>query len=224
LANLDLMCRALIIYDLVYFAAALVVSIPARFGSLARFQPLRSLHLLYILFVLFSGGFLGECVLKNRVWRWLALFAPLCAGMFLAQRSLFPESAHVEWPGAAQRNPWAQAFIWVRQTTPTDAVFALDPLHMRIPGEDTQGFRAIAQRSMLADAIKDSGAVSMFPPLAEEWFRQVQAQSGWKQFQLQDFRRLQAEYGVGWVVVQQPGVAGLDCPYQNSAVLVCRLN
>ena len=224
LPNLGLMCRALIIYDLVYFAAALVVSIPARFGSLARLQPLRSLHLLYVLFVLFSGGFLGECVLKKRVWRWLALFAPLCAGMFLAQRSLYPASAHVEWPGAAQRNPWAQAFIWIRQNTPSDAVVALDPLHMRIPGEDTQGFRAIAQRSMLADAIKDSGAVSMFPPLAEEWYRQVQAQSRWKQFQLQDFGRLQADYGVGWVVVQQPGVAGLACPYQNSAVLVCRLN
>ena len=95
---------------------------------------------------------------------------------------------------------------------------------MRIPGEDTQGFRAIAQRSMLADAIKDSGAVSMFPPLAEEWFRQVQAQGGWKQFQVRDFRRLHVEYGAGWVVVQRPGVAGLDCPYQNSAVLVCRLN
>jgi hypothetical protein len=224
LENLDLMCRALIIYDLVYFAAALVVSIPARFASLARLQPLRSLHLLYLLFVLLGGGFLGQCVLKNKLWRWLALFAPLCAGMFLAQRSLYPASAHVEWPGAAQRNPWAQAFIWIRQNTPTDAIFALDPLHMRIPGEDTQGFRAIAQRSMLADALKDSGAVSMFPPLAGEWFRQVQAQNGWKQFQLGDFSRLQADYGVGWVIVQQPGVEGLDCPYQNPAVLVCRLH
>jgi hypothetical protein len=27
---------------------------------------------------------------------------------------------------------------------------------------------------------------------------------------------------VSWVVVQQPGVAGLDCAYQNSAVRVCR--
>jgi hypothetical protein len=77
---------------------------------------------------------------------------------------------------------------------------------------------------MLADALKDSGAVSMFPPLAEEWFRQAQAQNGWKQFQLGDFSRLQADYGVGWVIVQQPGVEGLDCPYQNPAVLVCRLH
>lgn len=224
LRNLDLACRALVIYDLVYFAAALVVSIPARFGSLARLQPLRSLHLLYILFVLFAGGFLGQCSLKNRLWRWLILFIPLCTGMFLAQRALFPDSRHVEWPGATPKNPWAQAFVWIRQNTPVDAIFALDPLHMQIAGEDGQGFRAIAERSMLADAIKDSGAVSMFPPLAEEWFQQVQAQRGWKTFQLKDFHRLRAEYGVSWVVLQQPGATGLDCPFQNSAVLVCRLN
>jgi hypothetical protein len=28
---------------------------------------------------------------------------------------------------------------------------------------------------------------------------------------------------VSWVVVEQPGPAGLECPYQNSAVRVCRL-
>jgi hypothetical protein len=182
LHNLDLLCRALIVYEIVYLPAGLVLSATARFESLARFQPMRSLHLLYVLFVLFAGGLLGEYVLKNRVWRWAALFVPLCAGMFLAQRALFPASAHIEWPGA------------------------------------------LAQRSMLADAVKDSGAVTMFPPMAEEWLRQVQAQSGWKTFQSQDFRRLQAEYGVNWIVLQRPGAAGLDCPYQNPAVLVCRLD
>jgi hypothetical protein len=224
LRNLDLACVALIIYDLVYFVAALIVSIPARFGSLARLQPMRSLHLLYILFVLFTGGFLGQCSLKNRATRWLLLFVPLCAGMFLAQRSLFADSSHVEWPGAPPKNSWAEAFVWIRENTPVEATFALDPLHMRIRGEDAQGFRAIAQRSMLADAIKDSGAVSMFPPLAEEWYQQVQEQRDWKGFRIEDFRRLQAKYGVTWVVLQTPGVVGLNCPFHNSAVLVCRLN
>jgi hypothetical protein len=144
--------------------------------------------------------------------------------MFLWQRSLFPASAQVEWPGAAAKNPWVQAFQWIRTNTPRDAVFALDPLHMSIPGEDANGFRAVAQRSMLADAVKDSGAVTMFPPNAEEWLKQVQAQNGWKIFQLQDFRRLQAEYGVSWVVLQQPGIVGLECPYQSAAVVVCRVN
>jgi hypothetical protein len=38
---------------------------------------------------------------------------------------------------------------------------------------------------MLADAVKDSGAVSMFPPLAGEWLRQVDAQRGWRIFSRQ---------------------------------------
>ncbi|MGA9303883.1 MAG: hypothetical protein WBW31_00630, partial [Candidatus Sulfotelmatobacter sp.] len=74
--RLELVCRALIVYDLVYFFAALVVDLPARFEGLARLQPLRSLHLLYMLMFLIMGGLLGEFVLKNRVWRWLALFVP----------------------------------------------------------------------------------------------------------------------------------------------------
>jgi hypothetical protein len=143
--------------------------------------------------------------------------------MFLAQRSLFPASAHLEWPGAFPQNRWAQSFLWIRENTPVDAIFALAPSHKNIPGEDTEGFRALAQRSMLADAAEDSGAVTMFPPLGEEWARQVEAQNGWKDFQAPDFRRLQAEYGVNWIVLQQPGVAGLECPYQNQVVQVCHL-
>ena len=220
---LDRVCRALILYDLVYFSAALVVDLPARFESLARLQPLRSLHLLYTLMFLIMGGFLGELVLKNRVWRWLALLVPLSAGMFVAQLALFPASAHIEWPGRLSKNPWAQAFVWVRDNTPVDAVFALDPAYMQLPGEDTTGFRCLAQRSRLADASKDSGAVSMFPPLAEEWWAQVQAQTLWKNFESEDFLRLKNKYHVSWVVEQQPGIAGLDCAYQNSAVRVCRI-
>jgi hypothetical protein len=219
--NLDLLCRALIPYQLICTVAALALSIPARLESLARIQPLRSLYLLYILFVLFGGGLLAEYVLKNRVWRWLALYGPLCAGMFLAQRALFPASAHIEWPGAAPKNPWVQAFVWIRENTPSGAIFALDPLHMQIPGEDANGFRAIAQRSMLADAVKDSGAVSMFPPMAEEWLRQVRAQSGWRNLRAEHFGKLRVQYSVSWVVLQKPGVPGMRCPYQNSAVLVC---
>ncbi len=222
LANLELVCRSLIVYDLVYFLGALIFTIPARFEGLARLQPLRSLHLLYILLFLICGGFLGEYVLQNRIWRWAALFVPLCLGMFVAQRELFSASPHIEWSLSSQKNNWAHAFVWARENTPTNAIFALDPQLMRIPGEDTHGFRAIAERSMLADATKDAGAVSMFPDLADEWHRQVQAASGWKHFQLQDFKRLQ-EYGVNWIVLQQPGIQGLSCPYSNKEVLVCRL-
>ncbi|GAC1432510.1 MAG: hypothetical protein NVS1B11_08590 [Terriglobales bacterium] len=223
LEDLNLLCRALVVYGSVYFIGALIVSIPARFENIARLQPMRSLYLLYILLVLIGGGFLSEYVLKGRIWRWIALFAPLCAGMLIAQRSLFPASSHIEWPGVTPKNEWARAFLWIRDNTPVNSIFALDPQHMRIAGEDTHGFRVIAERSMLADAIKDSGAVSMFPPLAEEWLEQVQVQSNWEQFRVEDFQRLSARYGVNWVVLQEPGVAGLECPYRNRAVLVCRL-
>lgn len=221
--NVALLCRTLVIYQLIYLPIALLLSIPARFEALARLQPMRSLYLVYILMLLLGGGILAEFVLKNRVWRWLLLFVPLCAGMFFAQRCLFPASAHIEWPGLQPRNPWVQAFLWVRHNTPNSAIFALDPRYMDLRGEDEQGFRAIARRSKMADALKDSGAVSMFPVIADEWAKQLQAQKTWSSFQLQDFRRLQAEYGVGWVIVQQPGVAGLNCPYRNPAVLVCQL-
>ena len=223
LANVNLLCRALVIYDLVYFAAALVIQLPARFEYLARFQPLRSLHLLYILLFLLIGGFLGESWLKNRVWRWLVLFVPLCAGMFWAQRQLFPASQHLELPGIQPRNEWAQAFQWIRRETSLDAVFALDPDHMNLPGEDQHGFRAMAERSMLADAVKDSGAVSMFPPLADHWLEEVNAQRNWDKLQLQDFQQLQSKYGVNWIVVRVPGAPGLQCPFGNAQVRVCRL-
>ena len=220
--NLDLMCRALIVFEAVNFAGALVLSLPL-FESLARLQPMRSLYLVYVLMILFGGGFLGEFVLQNRLWRWALLFVPLCAGMFIAQRQLFPASAHIEEPWSAPKNQWVQAFQWVRDNTPQDAIFALDPHHMDLPGEDQNGFRAIAQRSMLADEIKDSGAVTMFPPNAEVWLAQTQAQKGWKSFQAIDFARLHRDYDVTWVVLQQPGVSGLTCPYQNPAVQVCQL-
>jgi hypothetical protein len=217
------LCRVLIIYDLVYFFSALVVDLPARFESLARLQPLRSLHLLYILMFVVLGGLAGEYLLKNRIWRWAALFIPLSVGMFLVQRALFPASAHIEWPGSAPKNPWAQAFVWIRQNSPVDAVFALDPFFMQLPGEDDVGFRGLAQRSRLADAVKDSGAVSMFPPLAEEWWAQVRAETPWKNFGNEDFARLREKYRVSWVVVQSPGPAKLDCVYKNGAVEVCRV-
>jgi hypothetical protein len=103
-----------------------------------------------------------------------------------------------------------------------DAYFALDPQHMGMPGEDQHGFRAIAQRSMLADALKDSGAASMFPQLAPVWQRQVEAEKGWSNFQLSDFQRLKRQFGVNWVVLEHP-VAGMNCPYANASLQVCRI-
>jgi hypothetical protein len=223
LGPMNLACRALIYYGAIFFAMALVVSRPGRFENLAEIQPLRYLHLLYILMFLFIGGLLGKFVLQRRVWRWAVLFVPLCAGMAYAQQEISPATAHLELPGRASGNPWVQAFEWIRVNTPEDAYFALNPKHMALPGEDQHGFRAIARRSMLADAVKDSGAASMFPALAGKWKEQAKAQEGWEKFRYEDFLRLNQRYGVDWVVVERPGAAGLVCPYANELLLVCRI-
>jgi hypothetical protein len=51
----------------------------------------------------------------------------------------------------------------------------------------------------------------------------VRAQNPWRNLRSADFARLREKYGVTWVVVQQLGVDGLTCPYQNPAVRVCRV-
>jgi hypothetical protein len=152
--------------------------------------------------------------------------------MFYAQRQTFPDTAHLELPWRASPNPWVQGFQWIRDSTPRDAVFAANPRLMVLPGEDQHGFRAIAERSILADAVKDSGAVTMFPAMAQDWQEQLQAQAGWTHYTVQDFRRLHQQFGINWLLLDRSNslwqgtsaqITGLSCPYQNSAVLVCRL-
>jgi len=229
--NLELVSRAMVPFVLVALAAAIALGIPARFEALTRLQPLRCLALCYMVLVVVGGGLLGQYFLQRQsnFWRWLALFVPLSLGMCFAQRQVFPASAHIEWPWAQPRNQWAQAFEWIRGNTPVDALFALDPRHMELPGEDENGFRARAERSMLADLVKDKGACSMFPPMSVRWAEQVTDQKNFENFGKEDFERLRQKYGVSWVVVEQPGPAehspaGMECPYENSAVRVCRVN
>src|SRR5262249_37312581 len=116
--TIHVMSRASIVYGFSYLVLGLAITIPARFQSAARLQPMRSLHLLYILMFLFAGGLIGEYVLQTRLWRWLLLFLPICAAMFVAQRHLFPSSPHIEWPNAVPSNDWLRAFDWIRQYTP----------------------------------------------------------------------------------------------------------
>lgn len=204
-------------------AAACLVLLTPALVRLLPMQPMRYLHLVYILMAILGGGLIGEKLLRRSVWRWIALFLPLAAGMFIAQWALFPGTRHLELPGLPPRNPWLQAFAWVRANTPTDAYFALDPYYMQLPGEDYHSFRALAQRSELADAVKDAAVATQVPELAPVWQQQTQAAAGWRHFQKQDFLRLQQQFGVNWIMVQRPGVPGLNCPYINQAVAVCRL-
>jgi hypothetical protein len=216
-------CRALVPFGIVSTVAFLMLNSSQDLVNFVRLQPMRSFHLIYVLFYLLLGGLLGEYVLKNRVWLWLALFGSLTAGMSAINRSTFPHSPAIEWPLAKSQNPWVAAFQWVRTNTPKNAVFALNPSYLAIASEDQHGFRAIAERSVLADALKDSGAVSLFPQLTTDWENQQRAQSGWDHFQPADFMRLARQYPVTWVVVELTRATGLDCPYRNSTVAVCRI-
>jgi hypothetical protein len=111
------------------------------------------------------------------------------------------------------------------QSKYSPGIFALNPEYLRMPGEDYQGFRGLAERSMVADAVRDPGVVTYFPTsaIAEHWKEQANAQQGWANFQLADFERLRSNYGVSWVILDQNSDLGLDCPYSNATLRVCRL-
>jgi len=224
LRNVEILCRASVPFVLFYFAIAVLLTIPWLI-AFARVQPLRSLQLMYVLLILIGGGFLGKWLLNGRAWLWLALCLPLSGGMFYASRQLFPATPQIELPGIPPKSDWTRAFAWIKANTPTDAIFALNPNYMRIPGEDHQGFRGLAERSMLADAVRDPGVALYFPTsaIAEHWKEQLTAQQGWENFQLADLERLRMKYGVSWVVLDQKGDLGLDCPYANATVRVCPL-
>jgi len=209
--------------------AGLVITIPPQMERLTPYQPLRTLHLTYIVMLLLIGGMLADFVLKQKSWRWTALLLPIAAGMSFAQFDSFPDSHHVEWPGRAVGNAWVEAFDWVKANTPVNAYFVLDPHYMSSEGEDFHGFRGLAERGQMADWDKDPGVVLLFPELAPRWWREVHALDNWKNFTAEDFHRLHEQFGVGWTVLALPGKGTSqitllsDCPYRNHSVEVCRI-
>lgn len=201
---------------------------PARSLLLARLQPLRSFHMLYAVGVILLGGFLGRVSFaRGRGVRSRAIVVALlsitAAIFFAAQRASYLLSAHIELPGSAPRNPWQQAFLWIRSNTPQDAVFAANPHLVFVEGEDAQGFRAMAERSLLADD-KDEGVVVVFPGLADEWARQRNPQEGLDG--MTDAQRMAhlRPLGATWILLPRSAETDLPCPYRNVATQVCRLD
>jgi hypothetical protein len=216
-------CRCFAISTSLGIVAAVFLTQFFRTQTWTRLEPMRILHLAYVVFVLFSGGLLGKYFLREKRLRWLLLFVPLALAMFYFQRLEFPSSRHIEWPGQPPKNDWVEAFDWVRLNTPRGALFALDPKYMERPGEDFHGFGAIAERSMLADAVKDPSVVEVFPDLAYQWKLETSDREQWSRFGLSDFQQLKRKHGATWVILERPGVAGLACPYSNHSVMVCRI-
>lgn len=218
------LARSLIFFGIFQLLVAVgMLSIPGL-ERLRPMQPMRYLHLLYFLLALLGGGILGQTVLRRHVWRWLVLFVPLAAGMYSGQRESFPGTEHLELPGRASGNSWVQAFLWIRGNTPTDALFAVDPYYLSLPGEDYHSFRALAERSVLADMVKDRVVAAQVPLLSPTWEKQTDALKGWTSFQPADFARIRHDFGVTWVMLEGSKDRGLNCPYRNRDVLVCRLD
>jgi hypothetical protein len=215
--------RALLLLGLISTAAFLFFSSSPYFDDFVRLQPMRSFQLIYIVMFLLLGGLAGEYLLREKIWRWLLLFVPISIAMYAVDRSIYPASRHLELPGRTVVNPWIQAFNWVRDNTPQDAVFALPPRYLLLPGEDVHGFRAVAERSMIADWVKDSGVASVFPQMAPEWEREQELTRGWEHYTAPDFQALATRSPATWVMVQPAQASGLNCPFHNDAVSVCRL-
>ena len=190
----------------------------------ARLQPLRAFQIVYELMILLLGAWLGTRLLLTYTWRWAIFLTLLAAPMFYAQRSTFPNSAHIEWPNAAPKNPWQQAFIWIRVNTPDSALFALDAQYItRGKHEDAQCFRAMAQRSALPDYSKDGGEASITPALTDQWAIGEAAQSN-LDLEPDDLREARLKpLGVSWAVLQSSSHTDWFCPYRNATVKVCRL-
>lgn len=214
---------AVFAYGVFQQTVALVMLPPLGWMRLTPLQPMRYLHLVYFAMALGGGGLLGQFLLKRSTWRWVVYLVVINTGMLYCQEAQFPASRHIELPGLASSNDWMQAFDWIRQNTPRDAYFALDPHYLDEPGEDYHGFRALAERSSLADAVKDAAVVTQIPSLGGVWLEQVQAQQGWRRFQIDDFERLKKQYGVNWVMVSNPAPAGLDCRWHNRTLTVCQI-
>ena len=214
---------AVFFYGVFHQTLAMAMLCSPLLVRLTPLQPMRYLHLLYFLFMLTAGCLLGKFVFKQNVWRWAAFVLVANGCMFAWQEAEFAGSQHLELPGRQPANPWLQAFAWIRANTPENAYFALDPYYMEAPGEDYHGFRALAERSQLADAVKDAAVVTQVPELGTVWERQVTAEEGWRNFKLADFERLKAEFGVDWVLVSYPQPHGLACRWHNGRLAVCQI-
>lgn len=221
--TLEHVATRLVYFGIFQLIVAIFLMLPDSLQRIRPLQPMRYLHLLYVIFIVLAGGLLGKKLLRAHWIRWALLFIPLAVGMFCAQRATYSASPHLEWPGATLRNPWLEAFAWIRTHTPVDAYFAAGADYMRRPGEDYHGFRALAERSRLADATKDSAVATQVPRLAQRWQDEVEAQRGWEHFTPTDFAKLKTRFGVDWVLVEKPGGEGLECPYENEKLRVCRV-
>jgi hypothetical protein len=201
----------------------------------ARLQPLRVFLLIYAVMALLLGAILTQSLLSSAAVspsRWTrqalssippAIFILFAALMFSVQRDTFAGSPHLEFPNTISQNPWVRAFLWVRENTPRNALFALDAHYISAHHEDAQTFRAIAERSALPDFSKDGGEASITPPLAPLWQQGFTAQLNLSTTPdpIRDHRLI--SLGVTWILLDATALTIHPCPYNNGTIKVCRL-
>jgi hypothetical protein len=223
LTNAGRLMYRLTLYAVVMAVATMAITLPHSTEFLWPLQIGRYLHTVYLLMILIAGGLLA----RKRAWISLGLSVALGAVMCFVQFDQFDANGghHIDFPGLKSRNAYMQAFLWARDHTPKDSYFALDPEYM--DGSDHYGFRAVAERSQMADVSKDAAVVTVSPTLASEWKREVDALRGWDKFTGADFARLRRDFGVDWVVVTAKRgnlPPGMECPYLPTSTFLTGLH
>jgi hypothetical protein len=205
----------------------MVALLCARMGmssyTIARLQPLRIFQIIYIVMILVIGGAVGERLLKRDAFRWAAMFTIMATLFAFAQSKTFPSSDHLELPWRHPTNGWEQGFLWIRSHTAENAMFAMDAHYITAPGEDSQNFRAVAERSTLPDYSKDGGVTSIEPYLTAPWIKGEAAQEGLdRASDAERIARLR-HFHVEWVVLSGAASTRFDCAFENGSMKICRL-
>lgn len=192
--------------------------------AVARLQPLRIFQFIYLIMLVMLGAFIGAEFLHRKLWRWACFIVVSGSSMFYVQTQTYPHSAHLEFPWNHSTNGWQQAFLWIREHTPNNALFALDATYISAAGEDSQNFRAMAERSALPDSSKDGGLAAIAPELASEWSYGESLQRHLDRGS--DLNRVNklAPLAVTWVVLSSHAETAFPCPFQNQSVKVCRVS
>ncbi len=235
-ANGKLLCDSAILYGCFATALALIFG-QEHFHAhiVARLQPLRAFLTIYLIMFLLLGTSMQQGIERASLpssarhytrYAMIPILLATALTMFIVQRSQFPASPHIELPWRLQQNPnpWVRAFLWCRDNTAANTLFALDAHYITTPGEDAQTFRATAQRSVLPDFSKDGGEAAITPRLADEWAAGFTAQLNLSQQTAAQLREHLAPYGVDWVILRSDSPAALSCPYDNNLLKVCRLH
>lgn len=220
--------RASIAFALLGFTVALLFAHEGyRAHPIARLQPLRVFCFVYALLPLLLGATVARFT-SHRASRALRAAPALiivasAITFFFANRAAYPASPHIELPHRTNPNPWVRAFLWVRDNTPPDALFAIDARYVNTAGEDAQNFRALTLRNVLPDYSKDGGEAANMPALAPAWLAASSVQLNLNtQSEPQRDARLRT-LGATWIVLDADTSTAHACPYANGTIKVCLL-